>query len=184
MSKIGTQYWYAVQTRSNFEKRIVAELTHKNLQPYCPMFQELHQWADRKKLVERPVFPGYVFARFVDSAATRLAIAKTAGTVRILGSGTSSDSALEPVSDKEIEGIRRLLESGSPCEKYPYLHEGDIVRVKRGALKDLEGILVRIKNDARLVLSLELLSQSVATEVDVNDVEVVKQRTKTAVMVA
>ena len=45
------------------------------------------------------------------------------------------------------------------------------MRVKRGPLKDVEGILLRIKNYNRIVVSIELLSQAVATEVDASDVE-------------
>ena len=67
MSALNIQIqWYAVQTRSNFEKLVTRELSAKGIENYCPTLEELHQWADRKKAVHRPVFPGYVFARFVD----------------------------------------------------------------------------------------------------------------------
>jgi len=65
------------------------------------------------------------------------------------------------------------LSSGKACEPHRYLCEGAVVRVCRGPLKDIEGILVKVKNQARLVLSVTLLSRSVATEVSLSDVEVV-----------
>jgi transcription antitermination factor NusG len=163
-------HWYAVYTRSNFEKRVAAELSAKRLEHYLPTFQELHQWKDRKKLVDVPVFPGYVFARFPDSTEHRLQVLQTSGAVRILGHG----DGIEPVPEMEIESIRRLLQADVPCFAHPFLHEGAWVRVKRGALKDIEGLLVRVKSKTRLILSVALLSQSVATEIDVSDVEVIR----------
>lgn len=169
-ASIAPPRWYAVYTRSNFEKRVAAELSGKRLEFYLPTFQELHQWKDRKKLVDVPVFPGYVFARFHDSSRHRLQVLQTSGAVRILGHG----DGIEPVPDVEIESIRRLLKANVPCFAHPFLQEGAWVRVKRGALKDLEGLLVRVKSKTRLVLTVTLLSQSVATEIDVSDVEVIR----------
>jgi transcription antitermination factor NusG len=162
--------WYAVYTRSNFEKRVAAELTAKHIENYLPVVQQLHQWKDRRKMVEVPVFPGYVFSRFRDSSQTRLQVLRTAGAVRILGQADQ----IEPIPDYEIESIRRLLKANVPCFAHPFLREGAWVRVKRGPLKDLEGLLVRLKSKTRLVLSISLLSQSVATEIDIVDVEVVR----------
>jgi transcription termination/antitermination protein NusG len=161
--------WYAVQTRSNFEKRVANELDSKRLETYCPVFRELHQWADRKRVIERPLFQGYVFAKFADSGSARLSVLTAPGTVRIVGAG----AALSAIPDGEIEAIRRVMNAGQGCSAHPFLREGSRVRVRRGALRDLEGILVRVKNQARLVVSLTLLSQAVSAEVDASDVEMI-----------
>jgi len=161
--------WYAVQTRSNFEKHTCVELHARGVEHYCPAFREVHQWADRKKVVERPLFPGYVFARFSDSGALRLRILQAPGAVRILGG-----EKIEAIPDEEIDSIRKLLNSGRQCTAHPFLREGSWVRVRRGALKNVEGTLIRVKNETRLVLSIALLCKSVATEVDIADVEVVR----------
>ena len=166
--------WYAVYTRSNFEKRVAAELAARHVEHYLPVFQQVHQWKDRKKLVDVAVFPGYVFARFCDSARTRLEVLRTIGTVRILGQG----DRIEPIPDLEIDGIRRLLKANVPCFAHPFLRQGAWVRVKRGPLKEVEGLLVRVKSQTRLVLSVTLLSQSVATEIDISDVEVIRPAKK------
>ncbi len=164
--------WYAVQTRSRFEKVVSAELGSKGVENYLPLNEEFHHWQDRKKLVHQPIFPGYVFARFVDHHSARLAVLRSNGAVRILGSGGS----LESVTDTEIVSIQRLLQSGKQFCSNPFLREGSWVRVRRGPLKGIEGLLVQMKNRSRLVLSVNLLSQSVATEVDSCDVEVVPRR--------
>ena len=164
--------WYAVQTRSRFEKAVCAELQRKGLEPYLPTVQEVHEWKDRKKLVELPLFSGYLFARLADVNAARLPILKTAGVVQILGTG----GAMVPVPDLEIESIRLVLSSGNPCWPYPMLREGKWVRIRRGPLAGVEGRLVRIKKQCRLVLSVELLAQAIATEVDARDVEPARER--------
>lgn len=145
-------------------------VVEKGIESWLPVFREVHQWKDRKKLVEVPVFPGYLFARFVDSSKLRLAVRQTEGVVSILGQGDE----IESVPDAEIDALQRMLRGSSHCLAHPLLREGSWVRVKRGALKNLEGLLVRVKNQTRLVLSITLLSQSVSTEVDASDVEYVQ----------
>jgi transcription antitermination factor NusG len=162
-----TPRWYAVQTRSRFEKAVSTQLSAKSVENYLPAFEQVHQWKDRRKVVELPAFPGYVFARFADAGAARLQILKTSGAVRILGRG----GEIEPVPDPEIDSVRLLLQSKTGCSPHPFVREGAWVRVRRGPLKDLEGLLVRVKSHSRLVVSIELLSQAVATEVDTSDVE-------------
>jgi transcription antitermination factor NusG len=159
--------WYAVQTRSRFEKVVRAELELSGIEHFLPTYEQLHQWKDRKKAVELPLFAGYLFARFQDSGKMRLQVLRTNGLVRILGMA----GAIEPVPDVEIDSIRHLLLSGRACLPHPFIREGAWVRVRRGALAGVEGRLIRMKNRARLVLSVDLLSQSVSTEVDARDVE-------------
>jgi transcription antitermination factor NusG len=164
--------WYAVQTRSNFEKVVHEELLAKDVECYLPLLSETRQWKDRKKEIEYPVFSGYVFARFTDEPDVRLRVLRSYGAVRILGSATGIEAIPEP----EIENVRRLLASGARAFLHPFLREGMKVRVRRGPLRGIEGLLVRFRNQDRLVLSIDLLSRSVATEVDARDVEAGQQR--------
>lgn len=169
LGRMAALRWYAVQTRSRFEKVVRAELTSSGIENYFAAVMEAHQWKDRKKLVEQPVFPGYVFVRLPEQEACRIQVLRTNGVVRILGIG----GAIEPIPDQDIDSIRRLLSSGAKCYPHPFLREGSRVRVRRGPLRDVEGLLIRVKGQDRLVISVELLSQSVATEVDARDVEAV-----------
>jgi transcription termination/antitermination protein NusG len=159
--------WYAVRTRSNYERTVSSLLVEKSIEHFLPAFHEVHQWKDRKKLVEQPLFPGYLFTRIVDSREARISVLSIDGVVRILGNG----ARIESIPDEEIGAVRRLLDSNNGHQAHPLIREGAWVRVKRGPLKNLEGFLVRIKNETRLVLSITLLSQSVSTEIDVADVQ-------------
>jgi transcription antitermination factor NusG len=159
--------WYAIQTRSRFEKAVRTELTSRGIENYLAEFTEVHQWKDRKKAVAMPLFPGYVFARFRAAERARGEVLRTNGVVRILGTGC----VMEPIPSTEIESIRLLLLSGNQCYPYPFVREGSWIRVRRGPFTGVEGRLIQVKNQTRLVLSIDLLSRSVATEVDARDVE-------------
>jgi len=159
--------WYAIQTRSRFEKVVDAGLQAKGFESYLPLSREVHLWKDRKKTVESPLFPGYVFARFAGVATERIRVAQTHGIARILGDGDT----ITPIDQKEIEAVQRLVASLDHMP-HPHLCEGVRVRVRRGPLCDLEGFLVRVKNSTRLVISINLIAQSVATEIDIDDVTV------------
>lgn len=162
-----TPRWYAVRTRSNFEKRVSAELAAKGLECFLPVFREVHRWKDRKKVVEVPFFPGYSFVNMPGTDAFRLQVLRTGGTVCILGSA----GQIEPIPDEEIANLQRAVSASAALQPHPFLREGAWVRVKRGPLQGLEGRLVRWKNDARLVLSIGLLCQAVSTEIECSDVE-------------
>ena len=162
--------WYVVRTRSNYEKKVSLGLTQKGIDNYLPAFHEIHRWKDRKKDVELPVFPGYLFFRAADSSESRVSVLRTEGAVSILGQGPK----IEAVPDEEVDALRLLLASRLPCQSHPLMRAGAWVRIRCGPLKDLEGLLVRVKNETRLVLSITLLSQSVSTEVAAEDVQFVR----------
>lgn len=159
--------WYAVHTRSNFESRVAEDLQGKGIEHFVPSYEEVHQWKDRRKTVRLPLFPGYVFVRVQDSNESRIHVLRTRGVVRILGNGT----AIEPVPEPEIEAVRAIVNARTRCTPFPFLSEGSPVRVIRGALAGLEGLLVKIKNQTRLVVSVSLLARSVAAEVDAWNIE-------------
>jgi len=162
--------WYAVHTRSNFERRVALELEQKGIETFLPVFHEIHRWKDRKKAVEIPYFSCYVFARIEDVAEKRLDILRTAGALRILGAGCE----IEPIPEFEIDRLERLVQSNLSAFAHPFLKEGSHVRVKAGPLRGIEGLLVEVKNQNRLILSLNLLARSVATEIDLCDVELIR----------
>ena len=164
--------WYAVYVRSNAEQKVAEALAAKNLPIFAPVNREVHAWKDRRKIVRRPLFPGYIFAQFASFSPDRVGVLRTEGVVKILGSANSP----EPVPEWEIESLRKMVGSDLPLETHELLREGAQVHVRRGALKGLCGILLRIKGGTRIAVSIELLSRSVSTEIDLSDVEVIPSR--------
>lgn len=158
--------WYAVHTRSNFEKRVAAELVAKGFESYLPLLRERHAWKDRRKTIEIPLFPGYVFVSFSGSSQEQVRILMTLGAVTILG----TNGKPERIPGRELTAIRRMVDAGLTLAHHPFLTEGAPVRVTRGALQGVQGVLLKVKNTDRIVVSICLLSQSVAAEIDIEDV--------------
>jgi transcription antitermination factor NusG len=152
--------WYALRVRSNHEVAVQTGLRNRGFEEFLPMYHARSRWSDRVKVTERPLFPGYVFARFDPS--NRLPILMLPGFVHIVGFGNGP----EPVDEGELGTVRRLVDSVFPISPWPYLREGEMVVVQHGALAGLEGVVLRTKDSFRVVVSLTLLQRSVAVELD------------------
>ena len=156
--------WYAIWTRSRHEKHVRDQLAQKHVDVFLPTITKWSRWKDRKKKIDWPLFPGYVFARF--DRSDRLPILKCDGVVTIVG----SEGLPSPIPEIEIDGIRTLIESELSYDPCPLIKEGMMVEVKSGPLKGVVGRLVRKGAHARLVLSVDLIGQAVSVEVDAADV--------------
>jgi len=152
--------WYAVHTRSRHEKLVARQFLEKQIEAFLPLHTEVHRWKDRYKKVEMPLFSGYVFAQFASGSLRRQAVLRTTGVIRIVGFGQRD----EPVPDEQIDALRRVLESDALLQKHRYLRVGQRVKVISGALAGVEGILKRIKGNARLVIAVEPIKQAIAIE--------------------
>jgi transcriptional antiterminator NusG len=158
--------WYALYTRSRFEKKLLGELTERSVEVFLPMREILSRWKDRKKRVWLPVFPGYIFVRQVDSAVNRHRVLNIPGAVRFV----SFEGHPVPVPEEQIEGVRRFLESHLSVDPYPYIKVGRRVEVIAGPLKGVQGRLVQKKGRFRFVLQVDLIRQAISVEIDASDV--------------
>ena len=93
------QSWFAVQTRPRYERKVNGELQEKGLQTFLPLHSEVHQWSDRKRIVEMPLFPGYIFVRVTSSADDRVRVLRTNGVINFVGARNMG----APIPDSEIE---------------------------------------------------------------------------------
>lgn len=152
--------WFAIYTRSRHEKLVAEQLAQKKIPAFLPLKIEVHRWQDRYKKVEMPLFRGYVFAQYEQESPARTSILRTTGVVRIVGFG-QQDAA---IPGEQIENLRRLLETRQLVHRHRYLQIGERVKVISGALAGLEGILVRVKKQDRLVIAIEPIRQAVAVE--------------------
>jgi transcription antitermination factor NusG len=155
-----TPVWYAVRVRPRAEKLVAASLRGKQYEEFLPLYQKRSRWSDRVKLIDCPLFPGYVFCR--GDVSGRPPLVTTPSVMGILSFG--GRPAL--VSQEEIDAIKAVLRSGLNSEPWPYLREGDRVRIIHGSLAGVEGVLVRAKTDWRVVLSVDVLCRSIAVEID------------------
>ncbi len=166
MSILTDPAWYALYTRSRFEKKLLSELTDRSIEVFLPMREVLSRWKDRKKRIWMPLFPGYIFVHQIDTPANRYRVLNIPGAVRFVG----SEGHAEPVPDEQLEAVRRFLESSISIDPYPYLQVGKRVEVVAGPLKGIQGILVKKKGKFRFVLQVDLIRQAVSVEIDASDV--------------
>jgi transcriptional antiterminator NusG len=152
--------WFALQVRAYREMAVADHLRGKGYEWFLPQYKCRKRWSDRVKIVDAPLFPGYLFCRF--NPQNRLPILKTPGVFQIVGCNGMPIA----VDEMEIKAIQALVASGMPNQPWPFLAVGDRIRIESGPLRDLEGILVKFKGEHRLVLSVTLLQRSVAVEID------------------
>ena len=165
----GSARWHVLWTRSHCEQLVHDQLAGKQFDLFLPKFEAWTRRAGGRSLSGTPLFPGYLFLRHALDKESYIEVRKARGLVSILGEGWDRPASLPEL---EIDAIRRMVGAKVPAAAHPYLREGWRVRVTRGSLAGLEGILVRLKmKQGLLVLSLNLLQRSVAVEVDCTAVE-------------
>jgi len=157
--------WWALYTRHQHEKTVAEMLSAKGFEVFLPLYESMRRWKDRNKLLSLPLFPCYVFVR--GGLNRRLQVVTTPGVHMILSRGEH----VAIIPEAEIDAIRTTIEGPYRVEPHPFLRCGERVRVTRGSLEGVEGVLVRKKNLCRLVLSVDMLAQSVAVEINASDVE-------------
>jgi transcription antitermination factor NusG len=159
-----TAPWFALQTRPRNEKQVERLLTHKGYECCLPMYRQKRRWSDRVIEVELPLFPMYVFCRFVSSAIGKAI--STPGVTRIVGFGGQPAE----VEVKEIESLQLLGQSDLLREPWTYIPNGTLVQVETGPLTGAQGIFYSCVDTRRLVISVTLLQRSIAVQLDENTV--------------
>jgi len=159
--------WFAIQTRPRYEKKVTTELQEKGVKAFLPLYSAKHQWSDRRRIVQLPLFPGYVFVRIAPLLNTRVSVLQTNGVISFVGVRNMGI----PIPDCEIEAIQTVLEGGAAFEPYPYLKVGQRVRVRGGCLEGVSGVLMAVNGDRSLIVSVNLIQRSIAMRVEGYKVE-------------
>jgi transcription antitermination factor NusG len=147
--------WHALRVRPRYEKIAGEILKAKGYEEFVPLHRVRRAWSDRIAELDLPLFPGYVFCHF-DIEDRRVPIMSTPGVLQLVG----------VAEDSEIAAVRQVIASGLAAEPCHYLPIGSRVQVHTGALSGLEGILLQVKKNYQLVISVSLLQRSVAVEID------------------
>jgi transcription antitermination factor NusG len=158
-------HWFAISTTPRHEKRVAQFLAQRQLEHYLPLYRTTRRWKNGSTAqLELPLFPGYLFVRI--DKAKRIPILGLPGVMGFVG----TRSGPSELNEGEIEALRSGLHVRK-AEPYFQLAIGERVRIKTGPLAGLTGTLVRNASGVRLVLTVELIHQSVAVEIDAHDVE-------------
>jgi transcription antitermination factor NusG len=159
--------WYVLYTAPRHEKSVAGQIERHGISCFLPVYRSMRRWKDRRKELELVLFPGYVFVQI--ALQDRLRVLQLPGAVRLV----SRNGQPAALPEYEIETLRNRLAGSDNLEPHPYLRAGRRVRVRRGPMQGLEGIIVRRKDCCRVVFSMDLIMRSIAVEVDEPDVELV-----------
>jgi len=163
-----SSFWYCIHTRSRHEEAVYQRLANKKFHAFLPKLEVWSKRRDRRKKIQKALFPGYLFVYEILNPRLGLEILKTPGVVKILG----NEVGPVPVPDAQIESIKKILNGKAAVSPFPYLKEGQLVRVVDGPLKGCEGFLIKIKEEKeKLVISLDLLRRSVSVEIESASIE-------------
>jgi transcription termination/antitermination protein NusG len=154
------RHWFAAQVWGGREQLCATHLSARGYDVFFPSYREHRRWSDRIKTIDRAVFEGYLFCRLSDEVFAK--VVTTPGVIRIVGDGTRP----LPVATEEIEALQRVMERRLAAEPWEFLRAGERVRIHRGPLAGLEGIVLRTSARHRLILSVSLLQRAVSVEID------------------
>ena len=163
--KSAVMQWFAVYTVTRHEKRVAHLLNLRMIENFIPLYQKQCQWRDGSKIMlQLPLFSSYLFVRINRSG--RVPVLQVPGVRSIVGFGSQPS----PIPDSYIDWLRDSLRQ-MKIEPHPLLAAGTKVRIRSGAMAGTEGILLRMKNDFRVVLTMGMINRSVAVEVTLKDIE-------------
>ena len=152
--------WFAVRVKSNYEKPVSAILRGKGFEEFVPTYRSRRQWSDRVKIVDLPLFPGYLFCRL--DLNRRQPLLTTPGFLYLVGKGKTP----EPVDEAEIAAIQSVVRAGVPAFPWPAVVVGQKVRLERGPLRGVEGVVAKVADEHRIFVNVTLLQRSVSVQVD------------------
>lgn len=154
------QRWLCLQVRSGWEFRSALGLKERGYDYFVPTFKQKREWSDRTKIVEVPLFTGYLFLRF--DVRNDHSVVTVPGVIRFVGTGKMPT----PIDNAEIEALQLTTRAGLTCGPCAFLAVGQEVEIRLGPLASLRGKIERFKNKQRLILSVNLIQKSVFVEID------------------
>jgi transcription antitermination factor NusG len=160
--------WYVAYTYPRHERAVADQLSHKSVEVFLPTYTKTSRWKDRRVKLDLPLFPGYVFTRMCVNE--RLAVLSVPSVIRLV----SFNGLPIPVDDAEIDVIRLGIARGGKMLPHELVAVGERVRVTEGVFEGMEGIVVRHNNSCKLVVTIALIQQSVALEVEASQLEHVR----------
>jgi transcription antitermination factor NusG len=163
--------WYALRVRSNFEAATASFLQSTGYEIFSPTYRIRRRGYDRQRVVDLPLFRGYVFSRF--DINKRLPILQAPGVVGIVNFG----GKFTAVPPDELEIVRRVAVDVPNPEPWTYMAAGQRVRIEEGPLVGVEGVLAQVGRNHWVVVSIEMLQRSVAARVSVDSIKLIDHPT-------
>lgn len=159
-------HWYALYTRSRYEKKVDRLLKEKGIDSYLPLNEVYHRWSDRHKKVLMPLFSCYVFV-FI-ALRDRFKVLQTDGALNLV----SFNGTPARIPDDQINTIKRILDEKVSIYQADFFRPGKRVKIFRGPLKGVEGTLIHKNSQNRLVIAIDGIKQALSIEINYRDLEI------------
>ena len=159
--------WFAVYTHARHEKVVAEEVRGMGITAFLPLVRRVRQWSDRRKVVDFPLFSGYVFVKVPSDNECRSRVLRANGVLGFVGPRGRGLS----IPDTEIETVRLLVDNDLPVCAHPFLKIGQRVRIRGGSLNGVEGILMSRSGEQSLIVSVDAIQRSLSLRIQGYDVE-------------
>lgn len=172
MAHINSTYnWYALYTRSRFEKKLNQDLSLRGIESYLPLKTEKKQWSDRVKVIEEPLLRGYLFVKV--SNREYFDVVNNPGAVCYV----AFEGKAASIPQKQIEDLKQFVDHYNDRLNVTRenISKGNLVKVKDGLLKGVLGEVVEIRGKNRIVLRFSSLGYCVHTDISMEEVEFISQ---------
>jgi transcription antitermination factor NusG len=163
------QQWRVLHVIPNHEKKVATHLLHRSVEHFLPLYSERSRWSDRSVTLERPLFPGYIFVRFARDL--KRAVISSPGVLKILGQQESG-----AVGDTEIDRIRKAIADGQVLRPHPPIFVGTQVRVINGVFAGAEGMVIELRSNCKVVISMSAVKQCYSLETEIKNLEIIGKR--------
>jgi transcription elongation factor/antiterminator RfaH len=163
-----TPAWYVLHVKSRFENVVNEGLVQKSIDAFLPKIRVRSKRRDRRKMIDVPMFPGYLFVRTNLEPRHHLEIVKVVGAVRLIGNRTGPPV---PVPEDVISSLKIMVASSESVTTGTRFKKGDRVMVMAGPFAGVVGVFSQYRGKGRVMVNIDILGQFAAVEVDAEDVE-------------
>jgi transcriptional antiterminator RfaH len=151
-----TYKWYPISTNPRAEKKAYEALINKGINAYLPLHRRLKNWSDRKKWVEEPIIPSYLFVYIRQTE--QASVLMTKGIARFI----YFSGKIASMPERQIEDLKLIMASSYELEiTEEDLQPGEKIFIKAGVLKGMTGEIISYRSQKQLVLKLESLGCSI-----------------------
>jgi len=161
--------WRVLHVLHNREKKVALHLRNHSIEYFLPLYTERSRWSDRTVMLERPLFPGYLFGRF--ARAERRSVISSPGVLRILGNEEGNT-----VEHVEIERIRTAISDGHVLRPSSPIWPGIRVRVINGVFTGTEGMVTELRSNCKVIISMAAVKQCYSLETNIGDLEILDRK--------
>lgn len=165
LSQTKSEQWYAIYTKSRFEKKLYNTLQKSGFQAFLPLIKEKRIWSDRIKTIEAPLLPSYVFVKLEEAQFSN--IYYLSGFVKFV----SFEGKPCTIKETDISLMTQLTTCGFKIQKAANCIVGDVVRIVSGPLKGWEGRVENTAGKYNIIFNFDCIQQSISVQVSVDNVK-------------